>query len=545
MTERIITFARLMEEAAERTPDRVAVIFEAGDLPAEHVRSGDVVVQGDKVAHALQAAGIGRGERVAIMLRNHPEFLYSMFALTKLGAITVPIDARATGDRLRHALSHVDCRAVLLADYTVADDSVAAVIDEQGVAVFVFPTPDGRRAGVEVRGRADLGEALAGPEAPDVGHHVDDPDHPWALQYTSGTTGDPKAIVVSNTRIPHYLKLADFLGFQPDDIPYTGLSLVHGNALRMSTLPSLLGRTARSVVSRKFTTSRLWDICIEYGCTTWSSLGGIATAIYAEPPSRRDRAHRVRLITSAGMPRELWVPFQQRFGVEILELYGTTEGGYAVNRPGEGPPGSFGRAVAGQEMTIFGEDDRPLPPGEVGEIVVRSLGRPLTVRYWGDDSASERKTAGGWLRTGDMGWQDEEGWLFFAHRRSDGGMRRMGEFVDPARLTRLLAEDEAVLDVYVYGVPAASGAPGERDIVAAVVPSTPDDLDPAALHARIGAQDHAVRPDVIHVLDALPKTDTEKVVERRLEELYVQRPDQLYRPRPPRTGPRASATAEA
>jgi len=533
MRNDILTFAGLMDESAERTPDRVAVIFEAGELPAEHVSSAQLALQGTKLAHRLREAGYVRGERVAIMLRNHPEFLYSIYALSKLGVIGVPIDARTTGDRLRHALGHVDCRAVLTADVTIADEATAAIIDEAGADVFVFPTPEGRRDGVAISGRPDLGETLAGPEAPDGGIDVDRQDQPWLLQYTSGTTGPPKAIVVSNARLPHYLKLAGLLGFQPDDIPYTGLSLVHGNALRLSTMPSLLGHTARSVVSRRFTTSRLWDICIEHGCTTWSSLGGIATAIYAEPPSPRDRAHTVRMITSAGMPRELWEPFRERFGVEILELYGTTEGGYAINHPGEGPPGSFGRPIAGQEMAIFGEEDRPLPPGEIGEIVVRSLGAPLTVTYWGDDAASARKTAGGWLRTGDDGWQDEDGWLFFAHRRSEGGMRRMGEFVDPARLTRLLAEDDAVADVYVYGVAAASGAPGEKDIVAAVIPATPDDFDPAALHARISALDHAVRPDIIQVLPALPKTDaTEKVIPGRLEELFEQHPDQLFRPRP-------------
>jgi hypothetical protein len=106
-----------------------------------------------------------------------------------------------------------------------------------------------------------------------------------------------------------------FFGYRADDVPYTGLSLTHGNALVATLLPALSGAVDHSVFSRRFTRTRLWDACIEHGCTTWSNLGGIASAIYGESASPQDGSHQVRLVVSAGMPRELWVPFEERFGV--------------------------------------------------------------------------------------------------------------------------------------------------------------------------------------------------------------------------------------
>src|SRR5207245_4268876 len=221
---------------------------------------------------------------------------------------------------------------------------------------------------------------------------------------------------------------------------------------------------------RWFTKSRIWDVCIAHGCTTWSNLGGIPTAVYGEPPAPHDRAHQVRLVVSAGMPRDLWEPFEQRFGVRILEWYGTMEGGFAYNPPSVGPVGSFGKPPEGLiEMDVFGEDDRAVPAGQVGELVVRPAGQQAVLEYYKNPEASARKTRGGWMHSGDMCRRDEDGWFYFGFRKEEGGIRKMGEFIQEGWIRRVLAEDPEVLDVHVYGVPSLSGAPGESDIVAAVV----------------------------------------------------------------------------
>jgi crotonobetaine/carnitine-CoA ligase len=511
-------FARLVERRAHDEPDRVALVFENGDLPAEVVRNRDLAIRGARLAWELRRAGLRSGDRVAVMLRNHPEFVHAMVANSKLGLVTVPIDPRARGERLRYFLTFAGCDALVVADGTLADPAAAGVIAETGVRTYALSTAEGRARGLTTDGWPSLDEVLDGPDREDVGQHVESLAHPWFLSYTSGTTGDPKAIAFGYDRMLFYRLTPGFFGYRPGDVPYTGLSLIHGNALVVTLMPALWGVVDHSVFSRWFTKSRLWDVCIAHGCTTWSNLGGIATAVYGEPPAPHDRGHRVRLVVSAGMPRDLWQPFEERFGIRILEWYGTMEGGFAHNPPGVGPRGSFGRPPEGMiEMDVVDEADRPLPPGQIGELVVRPAGQPARVEYYANPEASGRKTRGGWLHTGDMCWKDGESWLFFAHRREEGGIRKLGEFVPESFIVRVLAEDPQVLDVHVYGVPAASGAPGESDLVAAIVPADPDRLDPGALFARCAARlDRTSVPDFIQVLDELPKTATEKVQTRLL-----------------------------
>lgn len=511
-------FASLVARRAEEEPDRLALVFENGELPPEPVRNLDLAVRGNQLAWELRRAGLRSGDRVGVMLRNHPEFVYAMVACSQLGLVTVPIDPRARGERLRYYVTFAGCAALVTADYVLADPEAAHVVADVGVRTYALSTAEGRARGLRAHGRPSLNGVFEGPERDDVGRHVDSLHHPWILSYTSGTTGDPKAISFGYDRMLFYRRTPRFFEYREDDVPYTGLSLIHGNALVVTLMPALWGVVRRAVFSRWFTKSRLWDVCIEHGCTTWSNLGGIATAVYGEPPAPHDRLHSVRLVHSAGMPRDLWEPFERRFGVRVLEWYGTMEGGFAFNPPGAGPVGSFGKPPEGVlEMDVVGEDDRPLPPGRIGELVTRPAGGTARLEYYRNPEASARKVRGGRLHTGDMCWKDEEGWLFFAHRREEGGIRRLGEFVPADVIARVLAEDPDVLDVHVYGVPARTRAPGESDVVAAVVARDPARAAAAALFARCRARlERAHWPDYLQVLAELPKTATEKVQTRTL-----------------------------
>jgi crotonobetaine/carnitine-CoA ligase len=311
------------------------------------------------------------------------------------------------------------------------------------------------------------------------------------------------------------------IGYRPDERPYTGLSLTHGNAQAVTLGPSLhMG--LRAVFSRKFTKSKLWDVCRRYGCTTFSMLGGMATAIYSEPPRPGDRDHRVRMVVDAGMPGALCEAFERRFGVRVFEWYGAVEGGLAYKPIGEGPIGSFGKPVPGLDMRIVDAEGRECPPGVVGEIVSRpSTGEAATVEYFANPDASAAKTAGGWLRSGDMGHRDADGWLFFDYRKG-GGIRHNGDFVNTGFVEKVIAEQPSVSDVYVYGVPATSGAPGEQDVVAAVVPAPGVAFAAADVFAacRRGLEPNFV-PAYVQVVDEIPKTASEKPQERFLLERFA------------------------
>jgi acyl-coenzyme A synthetase/AMP-(fatty) acid ligase len=228
----------------------------------------------------------------------------------------------------------------------------------------------------------------------------------------------------------------------------------------------------------------------------------------------------VRLVVSAGMPREIWRSFEERFGVKVLEWYGTMEGGFAYNPVGVGPVGSFGKPPEGLiDMDVLDEDDRPVPPGVPGELAVRPTAQPATLEYHKNPEASARKTRGGWLHTGDVCWKDEQGWLFFGHRKEEGGLRKAGEFISEGFIRRVIAEASEVLDVHIYGVPARSGAPGETDIVAAIVVRDKEHVNVRSLWERCQRQlERSHVPDFIQVVDELPKTASEKVQARFLAE---------------------------
>ena len=132
------------------------------------------------------------------MLRNHPEFVYAMVANSQLGLVTVPIDPRAWGDRLRYFITFAGCSALVVADYILAEPQAAEVIQEVGLRAYALSTAEGRAQGLSIEGWPSLNEVFEGPEREDVGQHVDTLDHPWFLSYTSGTTGAPKYVSFVN-----------------------------------------------------------------------------------------------------------------------------------------------------------------------------------------------------------------------------------------------------------------------------------------------------------------------------------------------------------
>lgn len=511
-----LILADLVALRAETQPDLDVLTFVGvgpdGALTAQARTYAQLWENGNRVAAALAEAGTIDGAKFAIMMRNHPAFVEAMVGASIAAAVFVPIDPRVQGEKLAFMLDFAECRGLIVGDYAL--DAVRAVRDRLPRLEWIWVLETGEKT-MPLAGARTLGEVL-GSDRPRLAPRVTSPDQPQQLLFTSGTTGDPKAIVASYRRFGEAARLGALFGLAPGDRPYTGLSLTHANA-QMVTLASALYFGYRAVISERFTKSRLLDIARKYGCTVFTLLGGMATAVYSEPPRPDDAATPFRLVISAGMPAALWETFAKRFGVSILEFYGAAEGGLCINLPGQGPAGSVGRPPPNLELKIFDDDGRECAPGEPGEICFRSLaGSPLAVDYLKDQAASREKVTDGWLRMGDIGHVDADGWLFFHHRKGSA-IRRNGDFINPAVIEKLLAEHPQVQDVFVYGCPAASGAPGEKDVVAAVVPVDRSTFDPVAIFrdCRAGLEPNSV-PVVLQVVEAIPKTASEKPQERFL-----------------------------
>lgn len=514
-----LILAHQIERRAAIEGDRDVVTFEHGD-GADEVRTYAMLWDnGRRVAAALAEEGMAKGERFALLLQNHPEFIDTMVGASILGAIYVPIDPRTKGDKLLFMLRHSGCRGVVCGDYNLA--SVIDILDQAPEIEWIWVV--GKTDVVPTLQRSlrwrNFAHILQSP-VPDIRIQVDDPADVMQIMYTSGTTGDPKGVVVRNARWGAVGSWSSFFNFRRDDRPYTGLSLTHGNA-QLMTLASSLRLGMRAVFSRKFTKSRLWDISRKYGCTTFNLLGGMTTAIYSENPRPNDPDNPVRFVISAGMPAAIWQDFERRFNVQILEVYAAVEGGLTINPIGVGPVGSIGKPPAGLVARIVDEHENDVAPFEHGEIIFRPASGPApVVDYFNNADASAKKTVGGWLRMGDIGHLDAEGWMYFDYRIG-GGIRHNGEFVNAAFVEKAIAESPLVSDVFVYGVPAASGAPGEKDVVAAVVMTPGANFADARLFDLCREKlESSFVPSYFQVVEDIPKTASEKPLERVLIEAF-------------------------
>jgi len=477
--------------------------------------------RGQALARALLRTGLQPGERFAILMQNHARFVDAVVASAILGTVFVPIDPRTRGKKLKYMLDAVDCKGVIADAYCL--DALAEVLPDVPRLGWVWVVGERAQGPRGLPGRAVWLERVIDPHGDTLPCHPVRPDSPMQLVFTSGTTGDPKAIEGTYAKYAGACAMVAACGVTTADRMYTGLSLTHSNALAIKLGGSLyLGVPA--VFSRKFTKSGLWPVIRHFDCTTLNLLGGMFSAIHSEAPDPRDADNPLRMVIGSGMPLNLWAPFSERFGVQIAEVYGAAEGGATVNRPGEGPPGSIGRPLPGLEARIVGEDGRECAPFEPGEIVFRhSDGSVPEVRYWNNPEASAAKTRGGWLRMGDIGYRDGNGWLFFMHRQGNE-IRRNGDFISPGFVEKEIAEHPDVADVFVYGVSASTGEPGEKDLVAAIVARQPHVWNAAELFAfcRQRLERNSV-PSYVQLVEQIPKTASEKPLERVLAEAF--RPD--------------------
>ncbi|MGR8920820.1 MAG: AMP-binding protein, partial [Gammaproteobacteria bacterium] len=373
-----------------RDPDLDVLTFvdvDAGGRFVDETRSyRELWNNGMRVAASLDAAGMQRGNAFGVVMQNHPEFVDTMVGSGIAGTVFVPVDPRTRGQKLAFMLNHAECRGVVVGDYALANVLEVAAECPALEWIWVVTTRPGAVGGGRLEAR-DFAEVISGP-VPEIEPRVSDADEPMQMLYTSGTTGDPKAILSPYARFGFVASLGEALGLEARDRPYTGLSLTHANA-QLITLGTTLNMGLRGVFSRRFTKSRLWDITRHYGCTTFNLLGGMTTAIYSEPLKDNDHDNPVRFVLSAGMPAAIWEKFAARFGVEIYEFYGAAEGGLTLNPPGSGPVGSIGKPPESLVGRVVDDDDRECPPGEPGEIVFRNAdGSCPVIAYFKNPEAS-------------------------------------------------------------------------------------------------------------------------------------------------------------
>ena len=495
-------------------PDRTAVI----DLDENGKITGwsfaALKRASDRFARVLQARGVGLGDRVAILLQQSPEVLITHFAAMKLGAIVLPLFALFGPDALRYRLA--DSGAKVLVTSPDQMEKIEAIQPELPDLKEVYLVGE---TGSPFRSFwGDIDAAQDGFERAITG-----PDDPAMLIYTSGTTGDPKGAVQAHRSILGHLPSVElqheFLP-QPGDVAWTPADWAWIGGLMDLAMPALYhGVPVVAYRMRKFDPDEAYRLIAAQGSNV---LFLPPTALKLMRQAKVPNRVKIRSVASGGesLGEDLHAWGAEALGAPINEIYGQTECNLVIGTchgAMELRPGTMGLAVPGHEVAILGPDDRLQAPGEVGEICVKAPDPVMFLGYWGKPDATAEKVQNGWLRTGDLGTVDADGYFTFVSR-DDDVITSAGYRIGPVEIENCLLGDADVVMAAVVGLPDPVRTESVTAFVVARDGQAGEGLS-ERLIARVRQQiSPHLAPREIRFVDALPMTATGKILRRSLRD---------------------------
>ncbi len=498
---------------------RPALIFRREDGRVDRYSFDDLKRLSNRLANALAAQGVGRGDRVGIMLPQCPETGLAHVALYKLGAVAVPLFTLFGPDALQYRLANCQAKGVITDEANL--DKVMAIRGDLGDLELVVRAGDGKAAGV-----LDFREAVEG--ASDELTPADtSADDPAMIIYTSGTTGPPKGALH-----PHRVLLGHMPGVefphnffpQPDDLFWTPADWAWAGGLLDVLLPSWHhGVPVLAFRAKKFDPEQAFAMIAEFKVKN-SFLPPTALKMMRQVPDpRRRHDFTLRSVGSGGetLGEGLLDWGREVLGLTVNEFYGQTEANLIVANCAEVMdirPGSMGVAVPGHVVEVVDEDGQPMPPGQVGEVAVKSPDPVMFLEYWKNPKATHEKFRGDWALTGDMAVKDEDGYFWF-RGRSDDLITSAGYRIGPAEIEDCLTKHP---DVAMAGV---IGAPDELrgTIVKAFLVLKPGTEATTELEediknfvkSRLAAHEY---PRALEFVENLPLTATGKIMRKDLRQ---------------------------
>jgi fatty-acyl-CoA synthase len=488
-----VSIADFIEERVAAAPHRIAILFEDRKLTNAELEAG-----ANRIARWASAQGIGRGDVVALLMENRPEFVVTWLGLAKLGAVTALLNTHLRGHPLAHSLGVADAKHLIVG--VELGEALASAREHCASWPTVWAT------GGAVADTRDLDAELAVRSAEPIDREVrrglKASDKLFYI-YTSGTTGLPKAANISHQRA--LVMGGGAMGAQelgPEDRMYVPLPLYHSAGGVMAAVGALLSGGGL-VLARRFSASRFWSDCTRYEATAFQYIGELCRYLLHTPEHPDERRHRVRVCIGNGLRPEIWRPFQERFGIpRIIEFYGATEGNVALMNF-DGKVGAVGRLprlvrrAMGIELIRYDvasdaheRDARGFcvrcRPGEVGEAIGR-LSQAVRFEGYTSPEATEKKIlrdvfkkGDAYFRTGDLLRHDPDDYFYFVDRIGDT-FRWKGENVSTSEVAEVLSVCPGVKEANVYGV-AVPGHDGRAGMAALVVEPS---FDPAPLAQRV------------------------------------------------------------
>ena len=464
-------------------------------------------------AGRLAAAGIRAGDRVIAFLPNGMDLMELWFGAAWLGAILTPINTAFRGPQLHHALALADPGLIVtdrqLLEY-LRDPVVRPAINSRICITGAneMADPDSDLPAV----------ALPAPGKP-LAAHAARPGDPVAILYTSGTSGPSKGVICPHAQFFWWGVLTgEALGLDAEDILFTTLPFFHTNALNSLWQALLTGATF--TFAERFSASQFWTQAQQAGATVTYLLGAMVHILLKAPPGTGEQDHRIRVALSPATSPELVGQFHQRFGIRLIEGYGSTETNLVMSNVNGGyAPGTMGRVLSGFEVRIVDENDAEVPCGTPGELLVRHS-EPFSMAngYFANPEATACAWRNLWFHTGDRVVRDEQGIYHFLDRIKDA-IRRRGENISSWEVEQALLSHPDIKNAAVVGVPAEVG---EEDVMAFIIPrdgNLPEPNDVIRfLEGRIA---RFAIPRYLEFVGELPLTENGKVKKYMLKEWGV------------------------
>ena len=499
--------ATMLRESANDAPDKPLALL--GEMSFSYAQVDEV---SGRVASALLALGLERGDKVAVQLPNLPQFLFCYFAILKAGLVMVPLNPLLRAPEVAYHLADSDAK-LLITFESFADEAVKGAAQVDGIGIYVVNLP-----GNDVRpdGTKHFDELYFADDTRDIVSL--DPGDTAVLLYTSGTTGKPKGAELTHFQLYMNCTTAgELFAFREDDVGLAVLPLFH-----VFGLSSVLNTTVRYggtiVLVPRFEMPAVLEAMSSKRCTIFSGVPTMIQALLQADLGDHDlSAMRVVVSGGAAIPGEVIRAFEEKFApVVVLEGYGLSESASTTtfNRSAEERKVlSIGKPIWGVEVQVVDEDDKALPPGEsnVGEIVIR--GHNIMKGYYNNPEATAEAMRGGWFHTGDLAYADDDGFYFIVDRKKDLVIRG-GYNVYPREIEEVLYTHPAVAEAAVIGEP--DDKLGEEVVACiAVQPGaavTAEELI-AYCKERLAAYKY---PREIRFVDELPKGPTGKILKKEL-----------------------------
>ncbi len=512
----------LLRDAAERYGDAPYLLF--ADDVYSYVDSERIT---GEYARGLLAYGVGRGDNVAVMMENCPEFLWAGYGLGRIGAVGVPINTAAKGALLRHYVDDAECRHLIVdREYLPVVEAALGgferfalvVVREHGAA---HPLPPGA---ISVPALHGSGIEAAG-DLPTVAF-----TDPWYIMFTSGTTGPSKGVVCPHAQ-PQGVgrRLAQAWDLDPSDRLYTFLPLFHANALWYSSLTALWAGASVALAPR-FSASAFWTDVHRFGATQFNAMMSVTNILQKQEPSALEQDNPLRQGFVVPLPEDRRA-LEQRWDLQLSHCFAMTElGPAAVLIPGTGydkgsPAGTLDPEYI--DIQVVDELDRPVPAGTPGEIVARTVEPWNTMLgYYKRPEATADALRNQWFHTGDRGILDADGYLYFLDRIKDV-IRRRCENISAQEIERILQQDARILECAAIPVPSELG---EDDVGLYVARSaTGADLTEEDV-VRLAAAElpYFMVPRYVAFLDQLPRTDTFKIAKYVLRDRVAEGRDSMW-----------------